>query len=64
MKSGNDDKNIKILKIEIKKLKLETKIGLKQIIIKIQEEKMDLPKKLMEMESQYIFNKVNDDQSD
>ena len=39
-------------------------VGLKQIIIKIQEEKIDLPKKLMEMESQYIFNKVNDDQSD
>ena len=39
-------------------------VGLKQIIIKIQEEKMDLPKKLMEMGSQYIFNKVNDDQND
>ena len=42
MKSGNDDKNlnlikndIEILKKEIKKLKVETMIGLKQIIIKI-----------------------------
>lgn len=73
MKTTNDDKTIKqlkdtieILKKEINKLKTENKtiVGLKQAIIKIQEEKMDLSKKLMEMESQSILYKDNDDQND
>ena len=64
----NDEKSVKHLKEVIETLKrqnLKLKIenrnlqGLKDIIIKLQEEKMDLSRKLMEMEGEAVLYKDN-----
>lgn len=73
MKTVGDEKIIKqlkdtieILKKEITKLKTENKtiLNLKQSINKLQEEKMDIARKLMELESESILYKGGDDPND
>ena len=64
----NDEKSVKHLKEVIEtlkrqnlKLKIENKnlLGLKDIIVKLQEEKMELSRKLMEMEGEAVLYKDN-----
>ena len=74
MKSNhNDEKSIKHLKEVIEtlkkqnlKLKIENKNlqGLKDIITKLQEEKMDLSRRLMEMEGEVVLYKDNNNIND
>ena len=73
MRSINDDKMIKhlketidIFKKENQKLKSENKtiLGLKQNINKLQEEKMELAKKLMELESEAVLYKDDNSTND